>query len=57
MEVEALGKCAIQPKLLTWARTTAGLSLEDAADALGLTSARGKTGVQHLENMELGEED
>ncbi|HTX39226.1 MAG TPA: XRE family transcriptional regulator [Bryobacteraceae bacterium] len=48
---------AIQPKLLTWARTTAGLSLESAAQALGLTSARGKTGVQRLENMELGEEE
>jgi Zn-dependent peptidase ImmA (M78 family) len=48
---------AIQPKILTWARTTAGLSFEDAAHALRLTGARGKTGVQRLENMELGEEE
>ncbi len=48
---------AIQPKILTWARETAGLSPEDAAHALGLTSARGKTGMQRLESMELGEEE
>jgi len=48
---------AIQPKILTWARTTAGLSFEDAAHALGLTGARGKTSAQRLENMELGEEE
>jgi hypothetical protein len=30
---------AIQPKILTWARQTAGLSLDDAARALGLTDA------------------
>ena len=48
---------AIQPKILTWARTTAGMSFEDAARALRLTSARGKTSVQRLENMELGEEE
>src|SRR5262249_30192610 len=48
---------AIQPKILTWARTTAGLSFEDAAHALGLTAARGKTSAQRLENMELGEEE
>jgi Zn-dependent peptidase ImmA (M78 family) len=47
---------AIEPRILTWARNTAGLSVEDAAHALGLTSARGKSGVQRLENMELGEE-
>jgi Zn-dependent peptidase ImmA (M78 family) len=48
---------AIEPKILTWARETAGLSLEDAAHALGLTGARGKTGVQRLEDMEIGEEE
>ena len=48
---------AIQPKILTWARETAGLSAEDAAHALGLTSARGKAGLQRLESMELGEEE
>jgi Zn-dependent peptidase ImmA (M78 family) len=48
---------AIQPRILTWARETAGLSVEDAAHTLGLTSARGKTGLQRLESMELGEEE
>ena len=48
---------AIQPKVLTWARTTAGLSLEDAAHALDLAGARGRTGLQRLQSMELGEEE
>jgi Zn-dependent peptidase ImmA (M78 family)/transcriptional regulator with XRE-family HTH domain len=48
---------AIQPKVLTWARETAGLSLDDAARALGLTDARGRTGEQRLEAMELGEDE
>jgi hypothetical protein len=30
----------IQPKILVWARETAGLSLEDAAHSLDLASAR-----------------
>jgi len=46
---------AMQPKILTWARETAGLSLDDAARALGVTDARGRTGAQRLEAMELGE--
>jgi Zn-dependent peptidase ImmA (M78 family) len=46
---------SIQPKILTWARETAGLSLDDAARALGLTDARGLTGGRRLEAMELGE--
>ncbi len=48
---------AIQPKVLTWARETAGMSLDDAARALGLTDARGRTGVQRLEAMELGADE
>jgi len=48
---------AIQPKILTWARETAGLSLDDAARALSLTDARGRTGGQRLEAMELGQEE
>ena len=48
---------AIQPRILTWARETAGLSLDDAARALGLTDARGRTGGQRLEAMELGEDE
>lgn len=48
---------AIQPRVLTWARETAGLSLDDAARALGLKDARGRTGAQRLEAMELGEDE
>jgi Zn-dependent peptidase ImmA (M78 family) len=48
---------AIQPKVLTWARETAGLSLVDAARALGLADARGRTGVQRLEALERGEDE
>jgi Zn-dependent peptidase ImmA (M78 family) len=48
---------AIQPKILTWARETAGLSLDDAARALDLSDARGRTGGQRLEAMELGEDE
>jgi transcriptional regulator with XRE-family HTH domain len=48
---------AIQPKILRWARETAGLSARDAAQALGLTDARGRTGGQRLEAMELGEDE
>jgi Zn-dependent peptidase ImmA (M78 family) len=48
---------SIQPRILTWARETAGLSLDDATRALGLTDARGRTGAQRLEAMELGEDE
>jgi Zn-dependent peptidase ImmA (M78 family) len=48
---------SIQPKILTWARETAGLSLDDATRELGLTGARGRTGEQRLEAMELGEDE
>ncbi len=45
---------AIQPRILTWARETAGLSMEDAARVLGFAEARWRTGAQRLEAMELG---
>ncbi len=48
---------AIQPTILTWARETAGLSLEDAARALGLADTRRRTAVQRLRAMELGEDE
>jgi hypothetical protein len=31
---------AIEPKIMTWARETTGLSLDDAAGALGLTGLK-----------------
>jgi len=43
--------------VLTWARDTAGLSLEDAARKIGLTDARGLSGAQRLKAIEDGETD
>jgi Zn-dependent peptidase ImmA (M78 family) len=48
---------ALQPKILTWARETAGLSLDDATRALGLSDTRGRSARQRLEAMELGEDE
>jgi transcriptional regulator with XRE-family HTH domain len=45
---------AIRPEILTWARETAGLSLEDAAQALGLKETRGQTGTERLAALEAG---
>jgi Zn-dependent peptidase ImmA (M78 family) len=42
----------IRPEVLTWARETAGLSLEDAASAIGLKAARGETGPERLAKIE-----
>ena len=47
----------IQPDILTWARETAGLSLEDAAQAIGLKEARGHTGAERLASLENGTEE
>lgn len=46
---------AIRPEILTWARETAGLSLEDAARALSLKPARGESSVQRLAKFESGD--
>lgn len=43
---------AIRPEVLTWARKTAGLSLEDAARAIGLRDARGETAPERLARIE-----
>ncbi|MDE3167597.1 MAG: helix-turn-helix transcriptional regulator, partial [Acidobacteriota bacterium] len=48
---------AIQPQILLWARETAGLSLADAAHALDLGQAHGRTGAERLAAMERGEEE
>jgi Zn-dependent peptidase ImmA (M78 family) len=45
----------INPKILTWARETAGLSLEAAADAIDLKTARGVTGADRLAALEAGQ--
>lgn len=44
----------INPQILTWARETAGLSLEAAAEAIDLKSARGVTGANRLAALEAG---
>ena len=43
---------AIRSEVLTWARETAGLSLEEAARAIGLKEARGETGPERLAKIE-----
>ena len=48
---------AIRPEILRWARETAGLSLEDAAQALGFKETRGKTGPGRLAALEAGAEE
>ncbi len=45
---------AINPKILIWARETAGMSLEDAADAIDLKPARGQSGAERLTALEVG---
>jgi Zn-dependent peptidase ImmA (M78 family) len=45
---------AIQPEILRWARETAGLSMEDAARAVGLT---GKSALERLAKFESGEKE
>lgn len=48
---------ALNPQILTWARETAGLSVDEAARALGFKDARDRTAVERLEAMELGMEE
>lgn len=48
---------AIEPTILTWARETAGLSIEDAALALDINDARGRTKTERLASMEAGEDE
>jgi Zn-dependent peptidase ImmA (M78 family)/transcriptional regulator with XRE-family HTH domain len=43
---------AVNPEILTWARETAGLSLEGAADAIQLGAARGLSGAERLKALE-----
>lgn len=44
----------VNPTILGWARETAGLSLEEAAKALGIGDARGQTGAERLAELEQG---
>lgn len=45
----------VNPEILTWARETAGFSLEDAAEKLGLSSSARSDAVEKLVQFERGE--
>lgn len=47
----------MNPQLLTWARETAGLSLEEGARAIGLNDAYGQKGFERLAAMETGDRE
>ncbi|MBV8820302.1 MAG: ImmA/IrrE family metallo-endopeptidase [Acidobacteriaceae bacterium] len=47
----------VNAKILTWARTTAGLSPQQAAHALGFNDTRQRTATECLEALETGEEE
>ena len=45
---------ALNPDILAWARTTAGLSVDEAAHALGFRDTRDSTAVERLQALEAG---
>lgn len=47
---------SVNPEILIWARETAGLSLEQAAEALGISAAHGLTAIERLKAIESGYE-
>jgi len=47
---------AVNPEILTWARGTAGLTLDQAAHALAFQDTRDRSAVQRLMALEAGEE-
>lgn len=48
---------ALNPRILIWARNTAGLSLDEAAHALGFKNTHARTAAERLEAMETGDEE
>jgi transcriptional regulator with XRE-family HTH domain len=44
----------INPTIMAWARKSAGLSIEDAADKIGLHASRGISGAERLLALEEG---
>lgn len=48
---------ALNPQILIWARDTAGLSTEEAADALGFKDTLDRTAAERLQAMEAGDEE
>jgi len=47
----------LNPHILTWSRETAGLSVDDAAHALGFKDAHYRTAAERLQAMEDGKEE
>ena len=47
----------VNPSILTWARVTAGLPLDQAATALGFKDSRKRSGSERLAALESGEEE
>lgn len=47
---------AVNPEILIWARETAGFTLEDAVERLGVKDARGVAAVDRLRALEAGDE-
>jgi Zn-dependent peptidase ImmA (M78 family) len=47
----------VNPDILIWARTTAGLPLEAAAHALAFNDTRQRTAAERLQSLEAGEEE
>ncbi|WP_085026294.1 XRE family transcriptional regulator [Ensifer aridi] len=47
----------VNPSILRWARETAGLTLEDAAEKVGLGEARGVAGSDRLAMLEAGDSE
>jgi transcriptional regulator with XRE-family HTH domain len=47
----------LNPEILRWARTTAGLSLDEAARVIGLKQAYGASGAERLDALEAGNEE
>ena len=48
---------ALNPKIMTWARDAAGLSVEEAAHALGFKDTRSRTATERLQAIEGGTEE
>ncbi len=46
---------ALNPQIMIWAREKAGLSVDDAANALGFKNARDRTAAERLQTIEAGE--
>jgi hypothetical protein len=47
---------AVSPEILSWARDTAGLTLDQAAHALAFQDTRQRSAVQRLMALEAGDE-